>query len=81
MEEEELCYSPYVHRYGNSRRGFADDYVRELAVRLDGHFIVSGSPLGQNQWLRGLDSTIKNAPVFDSGRFWAFLEKSSFVEK
>ena len=23
----------------------------------------------------------KNAPVFDSGRFWAFLEKSSFVEK
>ena len=49
IEEEELCYSPYVHRYGNSRRGFADDYVRELAVRL--------------------------------GRFWAFLEKSSFVEK
>ena len=49
MEKEELCYSPYIHRYGNSRRGFADDYVRELAVRLDGHFIVSGSPLGQNQ--------------------------------
>ena len=38
MEEEELCYSPYVHRYGNSRWGFADDYVRELAVCLDGHF-------------------------------------------
>ena len=44
MEEEELCYSPYVHRYGNSRRGFADDYVRELAVRLDGHFMVSRFP-------------------------------------
>ena len=29
--------------------GLADDYVRELAVRLDGHFIVSGSSLGQNQ--------------------------------
>ena len=43
MEEEELCYSPYIHRYGNSRRGFADDYVRELAVRLKGYFIVSGS--------------------------------------
>ena len=49
MEEEELCYSSYVYRYGNSRRGLADDYVRELAVRLDGHFIVSGAPLGQNQ--------------------------------
>ena len=49
MEEEELCYSPYIHRYGNSRRGFADDCARELAVRLDGHFIVSGSPLAQNQ--------------------------------
>ena len=20
MEEEELCYSPYIHRYGNSKR-------------------------------------------------------------
>ena len=40
MEEEELCYSPYVHRYENSGRGFADDYVRELAVRLDGHFTI-----------------------------------------
>ena len=36
MEEEELCYSPYVHRYGNSRRGFADDYVRELPYALIG---------------------------------------------
>ena len=49
MEEEELYYSPYVHRYGNSRWGFADDYVRELAVRLDRHFMASRFPFCQNQ--------------------------------